>query len=296
MKVGLSTYSLLGAITSGEFDVLQVIQWIADNHGKHVEIVPSGFTLTDNNKLVSAIVKKAKETGIDISSYTIGANFLTASEEEYHKEIKRVMKEVDIAHALGVKLMRHDVAYRTIEESSLENLDKDLPMLAEACRQIADYAKKYGITTSVENHGRHIQGSERVQRLIRAVGRDNFKTTIDIGNFLCVDENPVCAVKNNIKYASMVHLKDFYLRCERVQPGEGWFPTSGGNHLRGSIFGHGDIDVRAALKVIYDSGYDGYLSLEFEGMEECKTACRMGLDNIYRILKELGCNIEQGIL
>jgi hypothetical protein len=58
----------------------------------------------------------------------------------------------------------------------------------------------------------------------------------------------------------------------------------------GAIFGHGDIDVYAVLKVICDSGYDGYLSLEFEGMEECKTASRLGMNNVYRILKELNCD------
>ena len=290
MKVGLSTYSLSGAIESGEMDVLQAMQWIADNGGKHVEMVPSGYTLCGNDDLVRKVVKKASETGLDISSYTIGANFITENTDEYKKELVRLKKEVDTAHALGVKLMRHDVAYRGIEDSTLENLEKDLPSLAEACREIADYAKKYGITTSVENHGRHIQGSERVRRLLRAVGRNNFKTTVDVGNFMCVDEDPVCALKHNIKYASMVHLKDFYYRRERTNPGEGWFLTSGGNYLRGAIFGHGDVDVYAVLKVICDSGYDGYLSLEFEGMEECKTASRLGMNNVYRILKELNCN------
>lgn len=289
MKIGLSTYSLSGAIRTGEMDVLQAIQWIADNGGKHVEVVPSGFTLTDNDKLVKDIVKKAAEAGIDISSYTIGGNFITANRGEFEKEVERLKKEVDIGNALGVKLMRHDVAYRSIEESTLENLDKDLPLLAKGCAAVADYAKKYGITTSVENHGRHIQGSERVQRLLKAVNRSNFKTTVDIGNFLCVDEDPVCALKNNIKYASMIHLKDFYLRKEARNPGEGWFPTSGGNYLRGAIFGHGDVDVYAALKVICTSGYDGYLSLEFEGMEECKLGAKIGLANTYRILKELNC-------
>ncbi len=48
MKIGLSTYSLLKAIKAGEMDVLDVVQWIADNGGKHMEIVPYGFTLVDN--------------------------------------------------------------------------------------------------------------------------------------------------------------------------------------------------------------------------------------------------------
>jgi hypothetical protein len=31
------------------------------------------------------------------------------------------------------------------------------------------------------------------------------------------------------------------------------------------------------------SGYDGYLSIEFEGMEECKTGIKIGFDNVRKI-------------
>jgi inosose dehydratase len=46
------------------------------------------------------------------------------------------------------------------------------------------------------------------------------------------------------------------------------------NYLRGAIFGHGDIDVRMILKTIKQSGYEGYISLEFEGLEDCLPGSR----------------------
>lgn len=287
MKIGLSTYSLSQAIYSNEMDVLDVIQWIADNGGEHVEIAPFGFDLSKNPGLIDAIRKKADDVGIEISNYAIGANFIQKTQEDYENEIKRVMGEVDIAHRLGVKLMRHDVAWRSVSEATVKQLDEDLPKLAEACRRIADYAAQYGITTSVENHGFFIQGSERVQRLIHAVNRPNYKTTLDIGNFLCVDEDPVVAVKKNLPYASMIHLKDFYYRPFYRNPGEGWFQTANGNFLRGAIVGQGDIDMWNVIKAIKDYGYDGYISIEFEGMEECRKACKIALDNARRIWNEV---------
>lgn len=287
MKTGLSTYSLSKAIKSGEMDVLESLRWIADNGGEHVEIVPVGYTLTDNDKLVSQIVKTTDKLGLPISSYTIGANFLQDTDEAYELEIERVKKEVDIGGALGVSLMRHDAGSRPIPEATVEQLEEDLPKMAKACQIIADHAKQYGITTSVENHGRHMQGSERVQRLLLAVHRDNFKTTVDIGNFLCVDEDPLSAVQNNIRFASMVHLKDFYIRKTSRDMGEGWFETNHGNKLRGAIVGHGDIDIPSILKTIKQSGYDGYLSIEFEGLEECRLGSRLGMENTKRILASL---------
>ena len=288
MKVGLSTYSLSRSIRAGKMDVLGAIRWIAENGGEFVELSPSGYELTDKPELVDSVVKEAASAGIDIASYTIGANFIQETQEAYEAEIERVIKQVDIAGALGVKLMRHDAGNRPIEETTISNLEKDLPKLADACRTIADHAKQYGITTSVENHGYHMQGSERVQRLIMAVNRDNFRTTMDIGNFLCVDEDPVSAVKNNISFASMVHFKDFYIRDpSRGMGDEGWFKSSHGNCLRGAIVGHGDIDIPAVLKVIKDFGYDGYISIEFEGMEDCETGSRIGMANVKRIWNEL---------
>lgn len=287
MKIGLSTYSLVRQIESKQMSVIEVIQWAADQGAQHVEIVPIGYDLHEEPSLVEAIRQKAADTGIDLSSYTFTANFIAENEEAYEQEIVRVMQEIDVAHSLGVKLVRHDVAKRSIPESTVFNFFADLDKLAQACARVADYATQYGITTSVENHGYHIQASERVLALVHAVNRDNFKTTVDIGNFMCVDEDSVVAVKRNISYASMVHLKDFYLRPSYRNPGEGWFRTASGNYLRGAILGHGDIDVWEVLRVIKHSGYDGYVSIEFEGMEDCLVGAKSGMDNALRIWNEV---------
>lgn len=280
----MSTYSLQSAIASGEMTLLESIEWIADQGGEHVEIVPINYTLTEDERLVEAIVKKTKEVGIDISNYAIDGAFLQPTEEAFEREMTRVKAEVDIAHQLGVTRMRHDVSFKPATEGTVKQFEIDLPQLVEGCRQIADYAKQYGITTSIENHGYYVQGSERIQRIVNHVNRDNFKTTLDIGNFLCFDENPTVATKRNIPFASMVHVKDFYYReASGFHPGEGWFESAGGNYLRAAISGHGDINMKDVLTVIKKSGYDDYISIEFEGMEECKKATRIGMENVKRI-------------
>lgn len=294
MKLGVSTYSLMGAIRSGEMTVLDVIQWIADNGGEHVEIVPFGFTLVDNPELTDAVREKAASAGIDVSNYAILANFLQDTDEAYEAEIERVKKEVDVAHRLGVKLMRHDVASyrRPLEHNSIVDFERELPRMVEACRRVADYAAEKGITTTVENHGFFVNGSDRIIRLIHAVDRPNYKMTLDTGNFWCMDEDPVVGIRKTIQYAAMVHLKDFYHRRARTFAGEGelfrcdsgtWFKTITGDLLRGAIVGDGDIDLWEAMATIKRSGYDGYISIEFEGQEECKSGTRIGLENARRI-------------
>ncbi|MBM7568693.1 sugar phosphate isomerase/epimerase family protein [Paenibacillus sacheonensis] len=288
VRFGVSSYSLWNAIRSGQMNILQAIEWIADNGGEHMEVVPLDMKLEEDPTLVREIAAKAAEKGIALSNYAIGAEFAVGDDESFRKEIERVKRQVDVAHALGMKLMRHDVASVPPAEATLGRFMADFPRLVDACRQVADYADTLGIVTSVENHGYYVQASERVQALVEAVGRRNFRTTMDIGNFMCADENSVVAVQRSVRNASMIHLKDFYSRSERANPGEGWFRSAGGNYLRGAIVGQGDIDMYEVLRIIKSSGYDGFISIEFEGHEDCRYGTRVGLENAKRIWNEIG--------
>lgn len=290
MKIGLSTYSLLGAINKGEMTVLDVVQWIADNGGEHMEIVPYGFTLVDNLELADAVRDKAKEVGIELSNYSMPANFVQETEEEFEQEVARIKEHVDLLHRMGIKHMRHDVTAFTLppEKITIEWFEKNLHLMVEGSRQIADYAAQYGITTTIENHGQCVQHSDRMQRVLLEVNRPNFKTTLDVGNFLCVDEDPIVGVKKNLPFASLVHFKDFYIRPYYEHPGGGkWFTSANGNYLRGSIVGQGDVNIRQIVKLIKDSGYDGNITLEFEGMEECREASKIGMENLRRFWEEV---------
>lgn len=290
MKVGLSTYSLVRELREEKMTVLDVIQWIADNGGEHMEIVPYGFSVVDNIELADQIKEKAESAGIVLSAYSLPANFVQQTQEEFDQEVERLKQHVDIVKRLGIKIMRHDVTAFQLkpEEMTIHYFEKHLAKLVEGSQLIADYAAQYGITTTIENHGFNVQSSDRVQRVIHAVNRTNFKTTLDVGNFLCIDEDPLVGVKKNIKYAATVHLKDFYIRPYYENPGDGvWFRTVNENYLRGAIVGHGDINIREIMKLIKNSGYDGYLTVEFEGMEDCKIGSKIGMDNVRRLWNEV---------
>lgn len=69
MKIGLSVYSLSKAIKAGEMDIIQAVQWIAGNGGKHVEITPRSYPDAGNEKVISTVLGKIKESGLEVSSY-----------------------------------------------------------------------------------------------------------------------------------------------------------------------------------------------------------------------------------
>ena len=86
--------------------------------------------------------------------------------------------------------MRHYIAgfRRPFSSNTPLNFEKDLPLMLEGTRELCDYAAEYGITTTLENHGFYCNGSDRLIRILDGLDRPQMKMTMDVGNFLCVDE------------------------------------------------------------------------------------------------------------
>ena len=54
-----------------------------------------------------------------------------------------------------------------------------------------------------------------------------------------------------------------------------------------SLAGHGVVDVPACLRLLKEAGYDGWLSVEFEGMEDCIMALKADLENLKAMEAEI---------
>ena len=50
--------------------------------------------------------------------------------------------------------------------------------------------------------------------------------------------------------------------------------------VKADAYGHGAIPVITCMKILKNSGYDGWLSLEFEGMEDKLVGIELGLVNL----------------
>ncbi|GAA2009999.1 sugar phosphate isomerase/epimerase [Nakamurella flavida] len=296
MQFGFSSYSFYQRLRTGDMTMFDVIDWVAASEGEHLEIATVSLsqdmtndtsTLVSDPDFVAALGAKARAAEVPLSNLVIPANFLTDTPEDYEREMRRVQDHIRVADALDIRLFRHDVVTWAHRDTDIADYERCLPIIVDACGEIARFAAGYGITTSVENHGNMVNASERVRRLIHLVDEPNFRTTLDVGNFLVVDEDPVSATMQNMPYASIVHLKDFYIRPVRQDPGPGWLTTAAGNHLLGSIVGYGDMDMRGVLGAVAASGFDGYVSIEFEGIEDCLLGAERGLANTLRILAEI---------
>lgn len=296
MKIGVSTYSFSHLINKGQMTQFETIAKAAEMGFSFVEFV--GLNVPDGEDIFAYAARCRAEcarVGLEVGNYTIGADFLNGSNGDLDAEIKRLYGEVDVAAALGAPGMRHDVtsgrrpdsAGARQTEAPAESFDSVLPLLARGCRAVADYAAARGVRTMSENHGYFAQDSERCEKLIVATNHPNYGALIDMGNFLCADENPAQAVARMAPYAFHVHAKDFhYKNGQEPSPGEGWFPTRARHMLRGAIIGHGVVPVRQCLQIIKASGYQGTIAIEFEGMEDPLTGIRVGLQNLRHYLED----------
>ncbi|MDW7659579.1 MAG: sugar phosphate isomerase/epimerase family protein [Bacillota bacterium] len=290
MKIGVSSYSYSRLIRAGRITQFETIAKAAEAGFAFFEFaelhVPEGEDKLDYARRVRA---ECARVGIAVGNYTIGGDFLNGSNSDLEAEIKRLHREVDVAVVLGAPGMRHDVtsgrrpdsAAQRLSAAPAESFDAVLHVLARGCRLVTEYAATRGIRTMSENHGRFAQDSERVEKLITAVNHPNYGALIDMGNFLCVDENPVTAVGRLAPYAFHLHAKDFHRKSgQEPDPGEGWSYTRSCNRLRGAIIGHGVVPIRQCLQIMKQSGYTGDVAIEFEGIEDPILGIGIGLANL----------------
>lgn len=285
VKIAVSSYSFARLLRRGELTLPAAIAKAKELGYDGIEF--AGHLEAPEGVAPSAYAARLREEcakhGLEVAAYLVGADFLGAGAEV---EAERLRGEVDLAVALGAPLLRHDVAYgwpRPGPGERARTFAEALPILAQGCRAVTEYAAGRGVRTMVENHGYFCQDSARVEALCLAVDHPNFGLLFDMGNFMCADEQPLAAARV-APLAFHVHAKDFLWHSGREEcPGAGWFPTRGGDWLRGTVIGHGVVPVAAIVRKLLRDGYPGWLTVEFEGAEEVIPALEAGLAYLRRL-------------
>lgn len=279
MKIGISSYSFwryMAQTGASYTDICTLAKDMGYDGIEFLELTAMG-QVEDVEGLARQIRAHCEAIGLEVIAYTVGGDYIKGGLAETCAQHKRC---VDIAALLGAPLMRHDVT----RGEGMTDWRAAIGEMAPYIREVTEYAQEKGIRTCTENHGFFFQDSVRVEELILTVGHPNYGWLVDIGNFACVDESSLHAMPVAAPYAFHVHAKDFLIKSGLGEdPGAGWFKSSHGTYLRGTIVGHGMIPLRTCVKLLKESGYDGWLSYEFEGPEENLSALEIGLGYLRRI-------------
>jgi sugar phosphate isomerase/epimerase len=284
MKIGVSSYCFSGLFKAGNFTLFDAVEYAGKTGFDAIEFTdlqalkgtPDGKSTAD---FALDTRKACEKANLEITCYAVSADLIYGSGGDAKKEIERIKGCVDIAKILGASALRHDACWGLKDASKGRNWQDAIRIMAPAIREITEYAAARGIRTMTENHGYFLQDSERMEQLVLAVDHPNYGLLVDMGNFMCADEESVKALVKVMPYAFHAHAKDFLWKSgAEPQPDDSWFPTRARNHLRGTILGHGVVQVAQCLNYIKSCNYKGTISLEFEGSEEVLDAVRRGYE------------------
>lgn len=283
MKIAVSSYSFSQAMRDSRMTIMDVIPKAKEMGYEGVEIVRGGWSDEEMRAMAPKLKAQSEEYGMPIIAYMVGADFIRNGLDA---EVERLKREAEVAALLGAPRMRHDSTGGRDANDNPVTVEEALPIVAEGYRRVTEFAAGLGVHTMIENHGYFFQDACRVKKLIETVNHPNFGWLMDMGNFMCADEKPVESVKIAAPMAVHAHAKDFFHKekGEYVPNGQGWFGTRSGNALRGTIIGHGAVNVPECLKTLRAAGYDGWLSVEFEGIEDCITSLEADLKNLKEML------------
>ena len=272
-------------MSDSKLGVLGCIDHAASDGFDGIEFVEGGWQKEWlNPEGAKKIREHCAEKGIEPVAFLIGADVINWGGDDGREEIQRICRLIDSAAELGVKLFRHDVSGGLPSNIKLgRSFDCLLPKIAERVREITKYAEQKGIRTMSENHGLFAQDSSRVEKLVNTVNHPNYGALVDLGNFLCADEDTNRAVGVMAPYAFHVHAKDFLVKSGmEIDPGDCWFKSRSGNYLRATVIGHGEAHIAQSIGILKRNGYDGYVTVEFEGPEDNLAAISLGKKNLLR--------------
>jgi sugar phosphate isomerase/epimerase len=186
---------------------------------------------------------RANDSGVACVLIMIdGEGDLSAREKEARmKAVENHKKWVDAAAALGC----HSIRVNTGNNYSPENV----MAAADGCGALVEYAEKQGINVICENHGGPSSNPDALLALISFVGKDRFGTLPDFGNFL---------KDRHGKYTI-----DIYRAIDRMMPfAKGVSAKSYDFDAQGR---ETTLDYARILKIVTDSGYHGFVGIEYEG-------------------------------
>ena len=98
--------------------------------------------------------------------------------------------------------------------------------------------------------------------LLEAVGKvPGLKITFDNGNAF-TGEDPAESFRKSVKHVVHIHFKDWDVSNEKK---EGYREVRKGGYNIPALIGEGAVNQKSCLDAIRDSGYEGYINIEYEG-------------------------------
>jgi len=248
-EISLAQWSLHKKLFAKEIDNLDFPAITKKEFGINVvEYVNVFFKdKAENTEYLNELLKRCKDNGV--KNHLImcdGEGDLgNADANARAKAVENHYKWVNAAKYLGCATIRVNAAGRgTAAEVS--------DAAAEGLAKLGDYAAKEKINVIVENHGGYSSDGSWLSGVMKKVNKSNVGTLPDFGNFCIRRDGHKCAEEYD-RYKGTKELMPF---------AKGVSAKSYNFDEKGNCI---ETDYNKILKIVKDSGFKGYVGIEYEG-------------------------------
>lgn len=272
MKLGVSIYSFNTDYVEGKMDVEEFISFCGYLGVQGVDLL--SYYWKDEEREVKLVPKLLRDNNLTLALYGVANNFVHRARKKRIEQIDYVKQGIDMAVGLNTSLLRiFGGRWPTNEDIVRQDA---LRMVSECLFGCIEYAEKNRIILALENHGPVPGTSQEVLHLISLIDSPFLRSVIDPGCSLMVGQDPLQVVKDLLPYAVHFDLKDI----KKVPKGN----LADQYILKDCALGEGSIDLKSCCKELKKAGYDGFLSLEFQGPGNNKEGVEKSIAFAKRIL------------
>jgi sugar phosphate isomerase/epimerase len=261
-------YSYNQSVQKGLLDIPDFIHEAKKAGADGVELLE--YYYKDVEKDRAAALKALEETGLPCPIFSVSNNFAKKDAAERREQVERIHFGVDEALKFGATVVR--VFAGDVSEGI--TYDEARAWIVEGLAEGSKYAASKGIKLALENHGTLAGKGDQVKGIIEDVrllaGNCALGANPDTGNFLLVNQPSHEAIRQVASLANMVHFKDFVAAPPTHQ---GWAYTAlNGEKFLGTAVGEGQVMLERCIGELKTAGFNGWLSVEYEGAEDPITA------------------------
>ncbi len=260
MKLGAATYSYWH-FTPEKTPIEHVIDEAARIGLDGVEILHRQME-SEETGYMQRLKRRAFVNGLDLYALSIHQGFVSPSPETRQKNIDHTLRCIELAHEMGIPSIRlNSGRWGTVKsftqlmalggvEPALDGYTEDdaFEWCIESIEKCLPHAERHGVILALENHWGLTSQPKGVNRILKALPSEWLKGAMDCGNFL---EEPYEKLEQIAPSAVLVHAKTYY-------GGGVWYSL--------------DLDYSRIAQILRSAGFNGWISIEFEGKEDAHTA------------------------
>jgi sugar phosphate isomerase/epimerase len=258
-------------------DTAAVIRFVRELGVDAVELM-DGFIADDQ---VPAVQQALAQCGCAHVCYDVGGDFITPDRAVRRAAVEEVVAALGRGAALGAR--RALVVPGTLKEGISPAVARN--WVVEGLKACLPEAARLGIELTIEDHSSQaaVYGRcEHLEYICDRVGR--LGVTYDVGNFLLGGEDPVAAAERLGPRIVHGHYKDWHRVPAAAEPPPRTVAGVDGQRYTGAVLGEGIVDLAGATAALRRVGYDGFVSVEYEGVGDPLAAARRGVEVVRGLL------------